>query len=109
VIAHNLRELNDQDFNEVTKEGLVLVDFWAPWCGPCHMQGPILERVAARVGEAATIVKVNVDEATQTAVSYRIQSIPTLVLLKNGEAVNSFVGVQDEATLVEAIEKATRT
>lgn len=99
-------ELNDQNFENAIKQGVVLVDFWAPWCGPCRMQGPILEKVIERIGEKAVIAKMNVDEAPMISGMLGIRSIPTLVIFKNGEPLNGFVGVQSEETLVQAIEAA---
>lgn len=99
----NLINLTDNTFEETVASGTVLVDFWAPWCMPCRMQGPILEKVAARVGDSAKICKLNVDEDQLAAQKFRITSIPTLLLFKNGQVVRQFVGVQDENTLVSAI------
>jgi thioredoxin 1 len=98
-----LINLTDDTFEATVATGTVLVDFWAPWCMPCRMQGPILEKVAAKVGEAAKICKMNVDEEQLAAQKFRITSIPTLLLFKNGQVARQFVGVQDENTLVSAI------
>jgi len=95
--------LTDDIFEKTVAEGTALVDFWAPWCMPCRMQGPIIEKVAVRVGDSAKICKMNVDEQQLAAQKYRITSIPTLLLFKNGQVVRQFVGVQDENTLVSAI------
>ena len=96
-------ELNDNNFDSQIQNGITLVDFWAPWCGPCRMQGPILDRVAMQTQGKATVAKVNVDNAPGVATTYGIQSIPTLIVFRNGEAVHRFVGVQSEAALLTAI------
>lgn len=79
--------------------GKVLVDFWAPWCGPCRMQTPILERLAAGGDINAKIFKVNTDENPDIAQKYGIVSIPTLILFENGQEVERYVGVQPENIL----------
>ncbi|HIE10563.1 MAG TPA: thioredoxin [Kiritimatiellae bacterium] len=84
-------------------QGITLVDFWAPWCGPCLMQAAILEQVASRVQGTATIAKVNVDECGRVAARYAVRAIPTLILFKDGQPVRQFVGVQSEQALVSAI------
>ena len=99
-------ELTDRDFQKAIQTGVVLVDFWAPWCGPCMMQGPICEQVAAKVKDRAKVAKVNVDEGPETAAKYGIRSIPTLIIFKDGEAVQQFVGVRQESELLAAIEQA---
>lgn len=83
-----------------------LLDFWAPWCGPCRMQGPILDQVSARVGDRAIIAKVNVDEEPDLAAAFGVQSIPTLVVLKGEAVLQRMVGVQQAGTLVAALEGA---
>ena len=103
-MAEGLIELDSTTYDEATKSGVVLVDFWAPWCGPCKMQTPILEKVAAEVGDKAIIAKVNVDENPDLAAKYGIRSIPTLILLKDGENKQQFVGLQQQAALVSAID-----
>ena len=100
-----IANLNVDNFSANIEEGITLVDFWAPWCGPCRMQGPILEEVARTIGDRAKIAKVNVDQAAAVAGRFGVQSIPTLVLFKDGNEVRRLVGVQSKETLVEAIEK----
>jgi len=97
-------ELTETTFNEAIRSGITLVDFWAPWCGPCQMQIPILGNVAEAVGERAVIAKVNVDEAPAAAAQFSVRGIPTLILFKDGKEVNRFVGVQQENALLSAIE-----
>jgi thioredoxin 1 len=82
----------------------VLIDFWAPWCGPCRMQGPILDQVAGHMGDRAVVAKVNVDEEPDLAAAFGVQSIPTLVVLKGERIVQRLVGVQQATTLVRALE-----
>ncbi len=102
-MAEGLIDLDGNTYDDATKTGVVLVDFWAPWCGPCKMQGPILEKVSAEIGDKAVIAKVNVDESPELAAKYGIRSIPTLILLKDGENVQQFVGLQQQDALVSAI------
>ena len=99
-------ELNDGNFSETIKEGVTLVDFWAPWCAPCMMQGPIVESVAEKVDDKAKVAKANVDEARQSATELGIHSIPTLIVFKNGKPVQQFVGVTQENKLISAIDEA---
>ncbi|MHC4119701.1 MAG: thioredoxin [Planctomycetota bacterium] len=98
-------DLNVDNFTASIAEGVTLVDFWAPWCGPCRTQGPILEEVAQTVKNRAKIARVNVDDAAAVAGQFGVQSIPTLVLIKDGREVRRFVGVQNHDTLIEAIDE----
>jgi thioredoxin 1 len=98
-------ELSGSQFDAAIANRVTLVDFWAPWCGPCRIQGPILEEVAESVRGRAKIAKVNVDDAGRVAGRFGVQSIPTLVLFKDGNEVRRFVGVQKHNTLIEAINK----
>lgn len=97
----SLNEVTDQSFDkEVAQaQGKVLVDFWAPWCGPCRMQTPILEKLAASGAVNAKIVKLNTDENPEVARKFGIVSIPTLILFENGTEKERYVGVQPEAVL----------
>lgn len=102
-MSDNVKELTADNFNETIASGTVLVDFWAPWCGPCKMQTPILEKVAPQVEGKAVIAKVNVDEHAPLAAQFGVRSIPTLILFKNGEKVRDFIGVQQEAALLQIL------
>ncbi len=102
--SNGILEITDAEFEEVTGKGVSLVDFWAPWCAPCRMQGPILEKVAERVGDKANIYKVNVDENPQNAMKFGVSGIPTLLVFKDGQKVQQFVGVQQDDTLVSSLE-----
>ena len=95
----------DQNFSQEISEGLVLVDFWAAWCGPCKMIAPVLEELDADMDDKVKIVKLDVDENQQTASEYGIMSIPTLLLMKNGETVDKVVGFRPKEALAELVEK----
>jgi len=102
-MSEKLKDLTADNFNEAIATGTVLVDFWAPWCGPCKMQTPILEKVADKIGDKAVIAKVNVDENQALAAQFGVRSIPTLILFKNGQKVKDFIGVQQETALVDLL------
>ena len=102
-MSDKVKELNEANFDAAISSGTVLVDFWAPWCGPCKMQSPILDKVADKVGDKAVIVKVNVDENASLAAKFGVRSIPTLILFKDGQKIRDFIGVQQETALVEIL------
>ena len=104
-MSAGILELTESNFASETQTGIVLVDFWAPWGGPCRMQGPILEQVVGKVAGAKT-AELNVDEAPAVAAQFGVQSIPTLLVLKNGRTVQQFVGVQQAPALIAALEAA---
>lgn len=94
------------DFNELIGESKpTIVDFFATWCGPCKMQSPILEQVKAVVGDDANIIKVDIDRNQELAARYRVQSVPTLILFKNGEPVWRTVGLQQQNLLVDKLKE----
>ncbi|MDD2597608.1 MAG: thioredoxin [Kiritimatiellae bacterium] len=106
-MANSILELTESNFKETIASGIVLVDFWAPWCGPCKMQTPILEnQVVAQVADKARIAKVNVDDNKNLAAEYSIKSIPTILLFKDGAIVKQFTGLQRADALIKAIEEA---
>lgn len=94
------------DFNKIISDSKpTLVDFFATWCGPCKVQGPILEDVKARVGDKANIIKVDIDKNQAVAMQYNVRSVPTLIMFKDGAAIWRGVGVHDAGTLVAKIEE----
>ncbi|MCK9379415.1 MAG: thioredoxin [Candidatus Moranbacteria bacterium] len=99
-------QFTDQNFDqEIIKSGkITLVDFWAPWCGPCQMMGPIIEELAKEVGDKFKVGKLNVDENPETSQKYGIMSIPAIKIFKGGEVVKEFVGVQDKDSLKSELE-----
>ncbi|MCA0986280.1 MULTISPECIES: thioredoxin [Bacillales] len=94
----------DQNFNQETSEGLVLADFWAPWCGPCKMIAPVLEELDAEMADVK-VVKLDVDENQETASKFGVMSIPTLLVFKNGEVVDQVVGFQPKEALAQTLSK----
>jgi len=95
--------LTDINFENKTRNKLVLIDFWASWCAPCRMMGPILNDAAAELGDAAQIGKVNIEENQSLAQKFKIRSIPTMVLLKNGAEVARFSGVKSKDYILKQI------
>jgi len=96
-------ELTVSNFDEITKEGVSLVDFWAPWCGPCRMIAPVIEELAAEFEGKANICKVNTDEEQDVAVKYGIRSIPTILFFKNGEVVEQMVGAASKQAFADKL------
>ncbi|MEK0313564.1 thioredoxin [Cohnella sp. 56] len=92
------------NFNETVGEGVSLLDFWAPWCGPCKMQLPIVEELSTELQGTATIAKVNVDEQPELASQFGVMSIPTLILFKDGQPVDKLVGLQSKDSLKAKIQ-----
>ncbi len=100
------QEVTDATFEEVVLKSQVpvIVDFWAIWCGPCRMIGPVVEEIGQEYGEKAKVVKLDVDTNNGTAAKYGIRNIPTLLFFKNGEVVDKQVGVVPKAVLVKKLE-----
>ena len=102
-----VKHLNNDNFADETSKGVALIDFWAEWCGPCKMLGPVLDEVAKEVPEAL-IAKVNVDEAQELAMKFAVRSIPAIFILKDGSMVQQFVGVQSKQALIAAVKDALK-
>lgn len=100
-----MKIVNDGEFKQITKEGVTLVDFFATWCGPCRIMAGILEEVAKDLEGKANVVKVDVDEEEDLARSFGILSIPTLMIFKNGQAVEKHVGVWAKEDCVKSVKK----
>jgi len=107
-MAGTISEVNDHNFQAevIESETPVLVDFWAPWCGPCRMVAPVLEEIAQEKGDALKIVKLNTDENQQTAIAYEVLSIPTLILFKNGQVAKKVIGAYPKRKLEAELEPA---
>jgi len=97
-------ELTAENFNETVKEGVTLVDFWAPWCGPCRMIAPVVEELAQDYEGKAKICKVNTDEQPSIAGEFGIRSIPTILFFKNGELVDQMIGAAGKAVFAEKLD-----
>ena len=96
--------VTDETFERVTAEGVTVVDFWADWCMPCRMQGPIVETVAQKMGDRVTVAKLNVDENPIAPGKFGIMGIPTLLFFKDGAEAGRLVGVQSEESIVSTLE-----
>jgi thioredoxin 1 len=106
-MAGNVIELTDATFDETVHDSdvPVLVDFWAPWCGPCKMIGPIVQEIAAEYTEKAKICKLNTDDARDSAMEFGISAIPTLILFKDGQVQKKWVGLTSKKDLTAAIDE----
>ncbi len=107
-MAGNVAEFTDANFQSevIDSASPVLVDFWAPWCGPCRMIAPLVEELASEYKGAVKIGKINIDDSPSAATQFGVSSIPTLMIFKGGEVVDRFVGVQPKSRLQAALEAA---
>ncbi|MHB2047888.1 thioredoxin [Aerococcus urinae] len=99
-----VQTLTDQNFVEETSEGVVLIDFWATWCGPCRMQSPILDQLDEEMGDQVKFAKMDVDENPETPREFGIMSIPTLIVKKDGQVVEQLVGYTPKEKLESILE-----
>ena len=106
-MAGSVSELTDATFDDIvhSTETPVLVDFWAPWCGPCKMMAPILEEIAGEYPDKVKICKLNTDDARDSAMEFGISAIPTIILFKDGQVQNKWVGLTSKKDLVSAIDE----
>jgi thioredoxin 1 len=102
-ISNNVLILTDKNFDKTIKKGIVLVDFWATWCGPCRIMSPIIEEIASEIGNIAKIAKMDTDKNKLTSYKYEIEYLPTIIIFKDGVPSQRFVGTQSKETLEEAI------
>lgn len=102
--SENLKILTDDNFDNTISSGVSLVDFWAEWCGPCKVQGPIINEIADELNGKANICKLDIDKNQATAQKYGIQSIPTILIFKNGKPVEKLVGVKPKRILMNALQ-----
>lgn len=100
-----VKEIKDSSFEEAIKSGVVVVDFWASWCGPCKMLGPVIEELSEDLRDKASFLKLNVDENPVTASAFKIASIPTVIVFKDGKVAENLVGFRPKAALSEVIGK----
>ena len=104
-MSDTIRELTSDTFGPATAQGLAVVDFWAPWCGPCRAMAPVFESVAAEAAGRAGFFKVNIDESVELAARFGIRSIPTIVILRDGQLVETLLGLQRRESLVAALDR----
>jgi thioredoxin 1 len=106
--SSHLLELTDATFKKTIQKGVTLVDFWAPWCMPCKIQGPIVNEVAELMHDKATISKINIDIHKRTASELGIRSIPTIIIFKDGKIVTKLVGAKTKNVLTKAVNDALK-
>lgn len=97
-------ELTPENIKEVTSSGIVLIDFWAPWCGPCRMLSPVIDELAQEYDGKAKICKVNTDEYQDLTVEYAVRSVPTILFMKNGKVVDQLIGANSKQAFADKLD-----
>jgi thioredoxin 1 len=105
-VSEDIKKFTEESFNQDIQHGIVLVDFYADWCGPCRMMTPVLEKVAKEVQGKATLGKIDIDSAQKIAAQFQVTSIPTLILYNEGKEVGRLVGLRDAAAVKGFVEGA---
>ena len=100
-------ELTSQTFDEAVAEGITLIDFWAEWCGPCKMIAPMIDELSTEYDGKAKVVKINIDDEQELAVRFKVNSIPTLLIIKDGEEAKRFIGVTSKSDVAAALDSAS--
>lgn len=108
-MSGNVKMLDDNNFAQEIASGITLVDFFAEWCGPCKMLAPIIEQLANEAPEGVKICKLNIDNAEKTTTLFRVMSVPTIMIFRDGQAVNSKIGLTSKAELMKMITLAGET
>jgi len=102
------QDLTNDNFDSTVGNGITLVDFWAEWCGPCKMMTPVIDELATEFGDKVTVGKIDVDAQQELAMKFQVSSIPTLIVFKDGEIAERFVGVTSKSDLATALDAAAK-
>jgi thioredoxin 1 len=106
MVSEHIKKITEDSFTKDIASGVTLVDFYADWCGPCRMLSPVLEKVAKELSGSASVAKLDIDHAQKVASTYRVTSVPTMILFKNGEEVGRLVGLRDADAIKDFIASA---
>ena len=101
-------DLTNDNFDSTVGSGVTLVDFWAEWCGPCKMMTPVIDELASEFGDKVTVAKIDVDSQQELATKFQVSSIPTIIVFKDGEIAERFVGVTSKSDLATALDAAAK-